>query len=167
MPCLIPVIISLVNNTSTDVEFWSIPIQANSFIHRYWEFIKMDIYSEVVNIYGINYLISAPCVWITAAVVSRFLVSFLDIQQLMGCFLFQERGIENSPYAHLISITAWDSLTEQFSKVSWNSVWYPRWGKYKRDDSLAFSRPKKLSMDNIKVQLKFLILTHFKIGKKS
>ncbi|XP_067935340.1 E3 ubiquitin-protein ligase RMND5A-like isoform X2 [Watersipora subatra] len=39
-----------------------------------------------------------------------------DIQQLMGCFLFQDRGIEHSPYAHLLSLTAWQELEEQFAK---------------------------------------------------
>lgn len=57
--------------------------------------------------------------------ISTILMIYVDIQQLMGCLLFQEQGIENSPYAHLISPDAWDKLAEEFSKVKKISALLP------------------------------------------
>jgi len=35
----------------------------------------------------------------------------------MCCFIYQHKGIENSPYAHFVSNDSWQKLEDQFTKV--------------------------------------------------
>ena len=84
MPCLIPATLWFANGTSTDIEFMNIPnthyTHTSKFFYTPLVGIHQNgyIYSEVVNIYGINYLITAHRFWITAAVISA-----------ISCFIFR------------------------------------------------------------------------------
>lgn len=41
---------------------------------------------------------------------------FIDIQNLMGMFLFVPQGIMNSPYARFLEPTLWTDLVDAFTR---------------------------------------------------
>ncbi|KAF6035128.1 RMND5A [Bugula neritina] len=43
----------------------------------------------------------------------------------MCCFIYQHKGIENSPYAHFVSNDSWQKLEDQFTKDACSLVGLP------------------------------------------